>query len=47
MSRLCLVCQNIDCKSRGSDQLMAELEKRVAAKGLADVEVRPYMGLGA
>ena len=25
MSRVCLVCQNIDCKSRGSEQLMVEL----------------------
>ena len=43
----CLVCQNVDCKTRGSEQLMAELEKRVAAKGLKDVEVKPYMCFGA
>ena len=47
MSRICLVCQNIDCKSRGSEQLTAELEKRIAAKGLTDVEVKPYMCFGA
>lgn len=47
MKRMCLVCQNIDCKSRGSEQLMGELEKRVAAKGLDDVEVKPYMCFGA
>jgi len=43
----CLVCQNIDCKTRGSEQLMKDLESRVAAKGLADVEVKPYMCFGA
>ena len=47
MKQSCLVCQNIDCKTRGSDQLMKELESRVAAKGLADVEVKPYMCFGA
>ncbi len=45
--RACLVCQNVDCKTRGSEQLMAELQKRVAAKGLTDVEVKPYMCFGA
>ena len=48
MKRLCLVCQNVDCKNRGSEQLMAELQKRVAAKALADdVEVKSYMCFGA
>jgi len=47
VSQVCLVCQNIDCKNRGSEQLMAELQKRVAAKGLGDVEVKPYMCFGA
>lgn len=47
MSRLCLVCQNIDCKARGAEALMGELRKRVADKGLGDVEVRPYMCFGA
>ena len=46
MKRMCLVCQNIDCKSRGSEQLMGELEKRVASKGLDDIEVKPYMCFG-
>ena len=41
------MCQNIDCKARGSEQLMAELKKRVAAKGITDVEVKPYMCFGA
>ena len=47
MKRICLVCQNVDCKSRGSEGVMAELESRVAAKGVDDVEVRPYMCFGA
>jgi (2Fe-2S) ferredoxin len=47
VKRICLVCQNIDCKSRGSEPLTIELQKRVAAKGLDDVEVKPYMCFGA
>lgn len=47
MKQICLVCQNVDCKSRGSEALMKELEKKVTDKGLADVEVRPYMCFGA
>ena len=47
MKRICLVCQNVDCKSRGSEELMKELETQVSAKGLDDVEVRPYMCFGA
>ncbi|HXF74576.1 MAG TPA: (2Fe-2S) ferredoxin domain-containing protein [Methylomirabilota bacterium] len=47
MRQTCLVCQNIDCKARGAEQLMAELQKRVAARGLADVDVKPYMCFGA
>ena len=47
MSRTCLVCRNIDCKSRGSEQVMADLEKRVTAKGLTEVEVKHYMCFGA
>lgn len=47
MKQICLVCQNVDCKTRGSEQIMKELEKRVSEKGLPDVEVRPYMCFGA
>jgi (2Fe-2S) ferredoxin len=47
VSRVCLVCQNIDCKSRGSEQLTAELKNKIATKGLSDVEVKPYMCFGA
>jgi len=47
VKRICLVCQNVDCKSRGSEEIMRELDSRVAAKNLSDVEVRPYMCFGA
>ena len=47
MNRICLICQNVDCKNRGSEELMKELNKRVADKSLTDVEVRPYMCFGA
>ena len=47
VSQTCLVCQNIDCKSRGSEQLAAELQQKIAAKGLADIDVKPYMCFGA
>src|SRR5436190_22642936 len=45
--RVCLVCQNVDCKTRGAEQLLAELQKRVQEKGISDVEVKPYMCFGA
>jgi len=47
VKRICLVCQNVDCKSRGAEEIMKELQQEVADKGLSDVEVRPYMCLGA
>jgi (2Fe-2S) ferredoxin len=37
----------VDCKNRGAEALMKELERRVAEKGLSDVEVRSYMCFGA
>ncbi len=47
MKTICLVCQNIDCKSRGSEEIIKEIEKQVGQKGIADVEVKPYMCFGA
>ncbi len=47
MKHICLVCQNVDCKSRGSEEIMKQLDKKVVEKGLTDVEVRPYMCFGA
>jgi (2Fe-2S) ferredoxin len=46
MKQICFVCQNVDCKSRGSEQIMNELADRVAARSL-DVEVRSYLCFGA
>ena len=40
-----LVCQNADCKARGSAELLAKLTESV--QGAADVEVKPYMCFGA
>jgi (2Fe-2S) ferredoxin len=37
----------VDCKTRGAEELMKELDKVVSDKGLTDVEVRPYMCFGA
>ena len=47
MKRICFVCQNVDCKTRGAEEIMKELQQGVANKGLSDVEVRPYMCFGA
>jgi (2Fe-2S) ferredoxin len=46
MKQLCFVCQNVDCHSRGSEQLMNELASQVKARSL-DVEVKSYMCFGA
>jgi (2Fe-2S) ferredoxin len=40
-----LVCQNVDCLSRGSDKIQARLEERLA--NCASCEVRSYMCFGA
>ncbi len=45
MKQICFVCQNVDCKSRGSEKLMNELSNQVAARSL-DVEVKPYICFG-
>ena len=47
MKKVCLVCQNVDCKSRGSEAIMQELQKKVNDQGLNDWEVKPYMCFGA
>src|SRR5262245_6798926 len=39
-----LVCQNEDCKQRGSAELLERLTEKL--KPAADVEVRPYMCFG-
>jgi NADH:ubiquinone oxidoreductase subunit E len=45
MKQICLVCQNVDCKSRGSEKIMNELADKVAARSL-DVEVKSYLCFG-
>ena len=39
-----LVCQNEDCKQRGSAELLESLKDKL--KSSSDVEVRPYMCFG-
>jgi len=39
-----LVCQNEDCKQRGSEQLLKQLSEKLTGTG--DVEVKPYMCFG-
>jgi (2Fe-2S) ferredoxin len=39
-----LVCQNEDCKSRGSSELLEKLSEKLKAE--CDVEVKPYMCFG-
>ena len=39
-----LVCQNEDCKARGSGELLKDLSERL--KSDADIEVKPYMCFG-
>jgi (2Fe-2S) ferredoxin len=45
MKQTCFVCQNIDCQSRGSEELMNQLTEQVAA-GTIDAEVKPYICFG-
>jgi NADH:ubiquinone oxidoreductase subunit E len=45
MKQTCFVCQNVDCQSRGSEQLMDQLSKQVAARSI-DAEVKPYICFG-
>lgn len=41
-----LVCQNVDCKARGAEEITKELTSRLKEKG-AEVTVKPYMCFGA
>jgi len=45
MKQNCFVCQNVDCLSRGSAELLKELTDQVAAKAI-DAEVKPYICFG-
>ena len=42
-----LVCQNVDCRVRGSEQVLKDLTERLAAQGGTGVTVKPYMCFGA
>ncbi|MBI2229349.1 MAG: (2Fe-2S) ferredoxin domain-containing protein [Deltaproteobacteria bacterium] len=45
MKQNCFVCLNVDCKIRGSEQLMNELTGKVTTHSL-DVEVKSYTCFG-
>ena len=45
MKQICFVCQNVDCKLRGSEKIMNELADKVAARSM-DVEVKSYLCFG-
>ena len=45
MKQTCFVCQNVDCQSRGSEELMKELTTEVAEKSI-DAEVKSYICFG-
>lgn len=45
MKQTCFVCQNVDCQSRGSEELMNELSRQVAEKSV-DAEVKTYICFG-
>jgi (2Fe-2S) ferredoxin len=45
MKQTCFVCQNVDCLSRGSEELLKEITTQVADKSI-DVDVKPYICFG-
>ena len=45
MKQTCFVCQNVDCLSRGSEELMKEITQQIAAKSI-NAEVKPYICFG-
>jgi (2Fe-2S) ferredoxin len=46
MRPICFVCQNVDCKLRGAEQLMREITNQLAARSI-DAEVKSYLCFGA
>ena len=44
-SKYVLVCQNADCKTRGSGEIIEALSEKLTGAG--EVEVKPYMCFGA
>ena len=41
-----LVCTNLDCQARGSEEILAALQQRVANNGLSQVTVKSYLCFG-
>ncbi len=41
-----LVCQNVDCKARGAEEIISALVQRLKEKG-SEIVVKPYMCFGA
>jgi (2Fe-2S) ferredoxin len=46
MKPICFICQNIDCKLRGAEQLMRQIADKLAARSI-EVEVKSYLCFGA
>lgn len=46
MKSICFICQNVDCKLRGAEQLMTEMTQQLAAKSI-DADVKSYLCFGA
>lgn len=41
-----LVCTNVDCQARGSEEILAVLQQRVAEDSLSHVTVKSYLCFG-
>ena len=46
MKQICFVCQNVDCKRRGSEELMNQLTNQITVRAI-DAEVKSYICFGA
>jgi (2Fe-2S) ferredoxin len=44
--KTCLVCTNIDCAARGSQEILNEIQERLQGAG-SDVNVKAYLCFGA
>ncbi|HEV7865861.1 MAG TPA: (2Fe-2S) ferredoxin domain-containing protein [Acidimicrobiia bacterium] len=47
MERTVLVCVNVDCQERGSEEVLAELRARQDAGDLGDIDLREYICFSA
>jgi (2Fe-2S) ferredoxin len=41
-----LVCTNLDCQARGSEEILAALQQRLAEEGCSDVTAKSYLCFG-